>query len=147
MQNLLIRLGACEEVREWVGGRTLSEAWAECERPDWMLWLHARSESVDAAGYAALAGKWAASARAAAKAAEGGKRAEAWAGWAAKATEAAKVARDARFAADGVRFAQVWTMDPWAADESRARQCNDIRAALCCPVFNTPEKGGKDGVR
>ena len=99
MQTILDRLGACKEAREWVGGRTLAEAWAECKRPDWMLWLHARSDSADADGYASLANKWAARAEARATAAE-------WAG-----------------------------------------QCNDIRAALCCPVFNTPGEGGKDGSR
>ena len=88
MQNLLIRLGACAEAREWVGDRTLEQAWAECESPDWMLWLHARSESADAGAYAALAEKWAAEA--------------------ADAAEAAV----------------------------RLQQCEDIRAALCCPVFD-----------
>ena len=31
--------GACEEAVDWVGERTQHEAWAECERADWMLWL------------------------------------------------------------------------------------------------------------
>ena len=31
--------GACEDAVEWVGERTLAQAWAECERADWMLWL------------------------------------------------------------------------------------------------------------
>ena len=43
MQTILERLGACKDAREWVGTRTLAEAWAECERLDWMLWLHART--------------------------------------------------------------------------------------------------------
>ena len=33
-------LGACEEALGWAEGyRTLDEAWAKCERGDWMLWL------------------------------------------------------------------------------------------------------------
>ena len=70
MQKLLIRLGACEEAREWVGARTLEQAWAECVRPDWMLWLHARSKSADSHAYAALAKKWAGAAAEASVAAE-----------------------------------------------------------------------------
>jgi hypothetical protein len=33
---------ACEEAVQWVGSRTEVHAWAECERPEWMLWLAAR---------------------------------------------------------------------------------------------------------
>lgn len=110
MQKLLNRLGACAAAREWVGDRTLEQAWAECERPDWMLWLLARSGSADAGAYAALAKKWAADAEAAWAAA----RAAAWADAEARAAEAA-----------------------WAA--ARSRQCEDIRAALCCPVFEDNE--------
>ena len=153
MLMILKRLGACAEAREWVGSRTLAEAWAECERPDWLLWLHARSESADAAGYAVLAGKWAALARA--SAADAGKRAAAWAEWAERAAwaewaERAEAAAERAAAAWGkqaamdANLARVWATDEWAVNESRARQCNDIRAALCCPVFNTPGQGGKD---
>ena len=120
MHKLLERLGACGEAREWVAARTLEQAWAECEFPDWMLWLHARSESADAGAYAALAKKWAGAAEAAA-------RAEAWAAaraaWAAAARAAAAAA--ARAAA---RAAE-------AQAAARSRQCEDIRAAMCCPVF------------
>ena len=36
----LKRLNACSEAQEWVKGyKTLSAAWAKCDRPDWMLWL------------------------------------------------------------------------------------------------------------
>lgn len=35
----LEKLGACREAIEWVDERTLDEAWAVCERGDWMLWL------------------------------------------------------------------------------------------------------------
>ena len=32
-------LRACAEAVEWVEDKTLTEAWATCERADWMLWL------------------------------------------------------------------------------------------------------------
>jgi len=35
----LIEMGACSEAVDWVGDKTLAEAWATCERADWMLWL------------------------------------------------------------------------------------------------------------
>ncbi len=38
----LRRLGACQEARAWARGKTLAEAWGQCERGDWMLWLAAR---------------------------------------------------------------------------------------------------------
>jgi len=37
--NELRKLHACEEACEWVGGKSLEEAWETCERGDWMLWL------------------------------------------------------------------------------------------------------------
>lgn len=112
MQAILDRLGACAAAREWVGARTLSEAWAECERPDWLLWLHSRSVSADASAYAELAKKWA---------------------WAAEAPAWAAARALPALAAE-------------AAAAARARQCEDVRAALCLPVFNTPGEGGKDEV-
>jgi len=30
---------ACCEARRWVGSRSIEQAWAECERGDWMVWL------------------------------------------------------------------------------------------------------------
>ena len=39
----LKRLGVCREAISWaVDYATLPEAWAACERPDWMLWFVAR---------------------------------------------------------------------------------------------------------
>ncbi len=35
----LVELGACESAREWVGDRTLEQAWAECVEPEWLIWL------------------------------------------------------------------------------------------------------------
>jgi hypothetical protein len=34
----LIKINACDEAIKWVGDRTLTEAWSECPRGDWMLW-------------------------------------------------------------------------------------------------------------
>jgi hypothetical protein len=42
-RDQLIRLKACSDAVEWVGERTLEQAWADCERGDWMLWLAARA--------------------------------------------------------------------------------------------------------
>ena len=42
----LQKLNACEEAIEWVGDRTLEQAWNECERGDWMLWF-AQMKRVD----------------------------------------------------------------------------------------------------
>ena len=30
---------ACQSALNWVGTRTLKQAWADCEDPQWMLWL------------------------------------------------------------------------------------------------------------
>jgi hypothetical protein len=38
----LIEMGACQSAIDWVGDRTERDAWAECERADWMLWLAPR---------------------------------------------------------------------------------------------------------
>lgn len=38
-RDSLRRIGACEEARDWAGDRTARQVWADCERPDWMLWL------------------------------------------------------------------------------------------------------------
>jgi hypothetical protein len=46
LSEKLTKMGACEEAVEWVGDKTLDEAWAECERGDWMLWL-AQESGVD----------------------------------------------------------------------------------------------------
>jgi len=39
LDALLTRLGACHEAREWAAGKTLKQAWNECHRGDWLLWL------------------------------------------------------------------------------------------------------------
>ena len=43
MKQRLISLGACREAIDWIGDRTLAQAWAECERGDWLLWYAAQS--------------------------------------------------------------------------------------------------------
>ncbi len=43
--DYLISIHACSEAVEWLGDRTGAEAWALCERADWMLWLVARIAS------------------------------------------------------------------------------------------------------
>jgi len=39
LSERLTAMKACSEAVEWVGNRNLTEAWRECERADWMLWL------------------------------------------------------------------------------------------------------------
>ena len=39
---VLDKYRACNEAIEWVGERTVEEAWAECPRGDWMLWIYAK---------------------------------------------------------------------------------------------------------
>lgn len=34
----LSKLDACPEACDWVGSRSLEDAWAECPRGDWMIW-------------------------------------------------------------------------------------------------------------
>jgi len=38
-RGLLKRLGACEKAVTWYEGRDSAQAWAECGRGDWMLWV------------------------------------------------------------------------------------------------------------
>ncbi len=38
----LQQIDACDEAIEWVGSRSAAEAWRDCPRGDWMLWLLAR---------------------------------------------------------------------------------------------------------
>ena len=42
LSDLLRRQNACTEARDFASGKTLSEAWAACDRADWMLWLCGR---------------------------------------------------------------------------------------------------------
>lgn len=44
-RDQLIAMGACESAPEWVGARTLNEAWTECLRGDWLLWYAGRARA------------------------------------------------------------------------------------------------------
>jgi len=35
----LIRMNACRAAVDWIGGRTIEQAWQECRRSEWMVWL------------------------------------------------------------------------------------------------------------
>jgi hypothetical protein len=37
----LIKLDACQPAIDWVGERTFEQAYNDCERGDWLLWLYA----------------------------------------------------------------------------------------------------------
>jgi len=39
LKTLLNNLGACKSAVDWVGDRSLAQAWAECNRADRMMWL------------------------------------------------------------------------------------------------------------
>jgi len=39
LHDQLVAIAACRDAVEWVGTRPIEQAWAECERGDWMLWL------------------------------------------------------------------------------------------------------------
>ena len=39
LHGFLLRFGADQEMVEWARDKSLAQAWSECERPDWMLWL------------------------------------------------------------------------------------------------------------
>jgi hypothetical protein len=42
LRDHLVRLTACPEAVDWAGDKSVAQAWAECERGDWMLWLAGR---------------------------------------------------------------------------------------------------------
>ena len=42
MKTLLTKLNACKEAIDWVGNKTIEQAWNECQRGDWLLWLAAK---------------------------------------------------------------------------------------------------------
>jgi hypothetical protein len=37
--KMLVSLGACDDARKFVKGKTFAEAWAKCTEPNWMEWL------------------------------------------------------------------------------------------------------------
>jgi hypothetical protein len=38
-------ISACEDALNWIGDKSLSEAWETCNRGDWMIWLINNSEN------------------------------------------------------------------------------------------------------
>ena len=42
LDAMLARLLACDDARVWSKDKSLAEAWATCERADWMCWLLVR---------------------------------------------------------------------------------------------------------
>ena len=42
LHDQLVAIRACSDAVEWVGTRTIEQAWTACERGDWMLWLAGR---------------------------------------------------------------------------------------------------------
>jgi len=47
MKDLLIKLNACQEAKDWVGNKTWEEAYETCPRGDWMLWLFSKTNPKD----------------------------------------------------------------------------------------------------
>jgi len=47
MKDLLIKLNACQEAKEWVENKTWAEAYETCPRGDWMLWLFSKTNPED----------------------------------------------------------------------------------------------------
>ena len=43
MKELLIKLNACKNAREWAEGKDWKEVFETCHRGDWLLWLHFRT--------------------------------------------------------------------------------------------------------
>ena len=43
-QTYLASVGACPDAKVWAAQRSAREAWAECERADWLLWWAATAE-------------------------------------------------------------------------------------------------------
>ena len=41
-RKYLISIKACAEALEWLGDRSIVEAWSSCPRGEWMLWWAAR---------------------------------------------------------------------------------------------------------
>ena len=50
IKETLIKMSACQEAVDWVGEKSIQEAWDTCERGDWMLWFYARYRTDDLKG-------------------------------------------------------------------------------------------------
>ena len=47
MKELLIKLNACDEAKEWAADKTWEEVYNTCHRGDWLLWLFKRTNPND----------------------------------------------------------------------------------------------------
>ena len=47
MDQLLNKLDACEEARNWAQGKTFEEVYTTCHRGDWLNWLFSRTNPED----------------------------------------------------------------------------------------------------
>lgn len=47
MKDLLIKLQACQDAREWTANKTWEEVYNTCDRGDWLLWLFFRTNPDD----------------------------------------------------------------------------------------------------
>ena len=47
MDQLLTKLGACQEAKEWAKGKTFEEIYNTCHRGDWLNWLFAKTNPED----------------------------------------------------------------------------------------------------
>ena len=47
MKELLIKLDACDEAKDWAGDKTWEEVYNTCHRGDWLLWLFQRTNPND----------------------------------------------------------------------------------------------------
>lgn len=47
LDDLLDKLDACREAKEWARGKDWSEIYSTCPRSDWLLWLFSRTNPDD----------------------------------------------------------------------------------------------------
>jgi len=47
MKELLMKLNACKDAREWAGDKSWQEIYNTCHRGDWLLWLFKRTNPDD----------------------------------------------------------------------------------------------------
>ena len=47
IDELLTKLNACDEARDWAKGKTFEEVYTTCHRGDWLNWLFARTNPED----------------------------------------------------------------------------------------------------
>jgi hypothetical protein len=133
--QLLMRLGACREAREWCGDRTAEQAWADAPRADWMIWLLRALGVADRWVSADLARlfcadametvgspEWARLLRELPRVvdAETAATAEFWCGFARESSYAAAYAAYAAYAADAAAAAAYAAADAAAADAAYA---------------------------